>query len=345
MTEDALKNRIHKLEKELEGKENETNENLDRIEELEENVMRLDALIPEENNKKKTKKQQAFDSKLAIELDEKDKQIRDLKNRMGFLRKDKVQLQQEIKKLKIIYGESSVIRMEDIRNKSPLNTLVKELQDKLNNQRALINKLRSKLVDNDKINKKLNSKNEEIEDLKKKMDTLQKAENAASFEPTETPSEDINTALKENLQNKLNKAKIQIESLQEQLKKYETNKPTERGKSQKKIEENLLMQKEMANFLQKQLETKEGEIKTIKNEAVQIKRRYRQLENQLKLKDQKLNESQVQLDKYSVQKEIQPQKEDPHITIRLKEFKSIIDSLKKENIEQRIEISHLRKKV
>ena len=84
MSEDALKARIDKLKAELEKKDKEINklkeelekkdkENhnfLDRIEELEETVMRLEALIPEEDIKKKSKKQQARNSKFAIEIDD-----------------------------------------------------------------------------------------------------------------------------------------------------------------------------------------------------------------------------------------------------------------------------------
>ena len=99
----------------------------------------------------------------------------------------------------------------------------------------------------------------------------------------------------------------------------------------------------MAIFLQKQLETKDGEIETIKNEAVQIKKRYRQLENQLKTRDQKLNDLQKQIERHTTR--IPAQKpEDPHLTLRLRELKSIIDDLQKQNTEQRMELVQLRKK-
>ncbi|KKN57501.1 hypothetical protein LCGC14_0561630 [marine sediment metagenome] len=382
MTEDALKARINRLEKDLERKEIETNEFLDKIDEQEETIMRLEALIPEESEEKKSKKKQATDSKLAIKLDAKEKKIRDLKNSMGFLRKEKVRIQQELELLKSQSSESSVIRVEDLRKKSPLNALVQELQDKVNNQRALISKLRSNNAESDKFIEKLKVKDEEIkllnsdilkayqklEDLSsvsenKKGDSigqnligdLQNQLNKSKREIIELKqkfSKKTRNEIKENnssdidgFKKELHKAKLQIKSLQEQLKKYETRKTTEIGKPQKELEGNLKMQSEMAIFLQKQLETKEGEIKTIKNEAVQIKRRYRQLENRIKLKDQKINELQIQLDNSYVQKQALPQKEDPHVEIRLKEFKSILDNLKKENIEQRLEISQLRKKV
>jgi len=439
MTEDELRARISELEREAEKKERETDGFLDRIDELEETIMRLEALIPEEDNKKKSKRKQASDSKLAIELDDRDKQIRELKNRMGFLRKEKVQLQQQVEKLKPKTTESSVIRVEDIRKKSPLNALVKDLQDTVNKQRSLIKKLRSDIARNDKFNEKLKIKNEEIEYLKSeilsvnqklkdlsaasdnksrasittkliddlqnqlnkskrqiislkqklsksnkgnkneshtsevellskeineltdqlelknketkllknKVETLQKAEISANFETDDPPSDDMVKTLKEELQNKLNKSKLQIRTLQEQLKKHQASATKEDDKSLKELEGNLKMQREMAIFLQKQLETKEGEIETIKNEAVQIKKRYRQLENQSKQKDQKLNELQIQFDKKlasTIQIQSQQQKMDPNLALRIKELLNMNEDLKKDLTEQRIEISQLRKK-
>jgi hypothetical protein len=166
MSEDELKASIDELKRELD------HNLLDRIEELEETIMRLDALIPEEDTKKKSKKKQAFDSKLAIELDEKDKQIRELKNSMGFLRKEKVQLQQELGRMKARESESSVIRVEDLRSKPPLNLLVKELQDTVNKQRSTINRLRSQNVNSEDFSVQLTQKEEEIEFLKSEISDL-----------------------------------------------------------------------------------------------------------------------------------------------------------------------------
>ncbi|MFX0034603.1 MAG: hypothetical protein ACFE9I_03045 [Candidatus Hermodarchaeota archaeon] len=439
MTEDALKARIRVLEEELERKNREINDLLDRIEEYEETIMRLEALIPEEDHKKKSKKQQAFDSKMAIQLDEKDKKIRELKNSMGFLRKEKVQLQQELQRIKSNMSESSVIRVEDLRSPPPLNALVKELQDKINKQQSLINKLKSENANSGDIIEKLKDKDEKIEilkfeisglnqklkdlssssedksgesitkkliedlqkelhkskiqandlkqklikfekkdkkelkniepskikDLTKELDDLknqiekkdneikklkddviifQKTEITAEIEQGNPQSGQIMKELKEDLQNKLNKAKIQIKSLQEELKKYQGESKPPSNKTQKELEGNLKMQREMAMFLQKQLETKEAEIETIKNEAVQIKTRYRQLENQVRLKDRKIEEMQSQYDSFNIQPQIQPRKEDSNLKLRLGELKNMVDELKKENIEQRIEISQLRKK-
>ncbi|UCD01502.1 MAG: hypothetical protein JSV23_00300 [Promethearchaeota archaeon] len=359
MSEDALKAQIDKLKLELEKKDREINKlkeelekrykendtNLDRIEELEETIMRLEDLIPEEDGKKKNKKKQVIDSKLAIELDEKDKQIRELKNNMGFLRKEKVHLQQELDRIKSENKNSSVIRVEDLRRTPPLNVLVKELQDKINKQQSIIKRYTSQKVSNEDFSEKLKEKEEEIESYKLENLELNQKLKELSIASEDTSSDSITKALIEDLQNKLNRAKIQISSLQKQLKKYQVGKTPESGKAQKELEGEFKMQREMAISLQKQLETKEGEIETIKNEAVQIKRRYRQLENQLRLKDQKLNDIQRQLDSFNIQTQVQPKREDPHVALRIRELKKIVDELEKQNIEQRLEISQLRKKI
>ncbi len=414
--EDDLKARIGELEKELENKDYEIHGYLDKIEELEEKILKLEILFPKEGDKKKGKKQQAIDSKLSY-IEEKDREIRELKDRMGFLRKEKVQLQQELEKkdreIRELKKESSVIRVEDLREKAPLNILVKELQDKVNKQRSLINRLEQqnkeasifdeilkekddeidtykseilelnqKLKDlssssegkkGDSITKKLiedlqtqlNKAKRQIIELKqkiakykkkpkkkeKKEEKIEKKDQITkeTGHPEVTSTETMIT-LQEDLQNKLNKAKLQIKSLEEELKKNKTEKIPEQSNSQQELEGKLKMQREMAIFLQKQLEIKDGEFETIKNEAVQIKKRYRQLESQLKLKDQKINGLLNKLESYSaqIQPKVQPQatsREDPHLNLRLNELKNMIDDLKKRNYEQRIEISQLRKKI
>ncbi|MFX1379036.1 MAG: hypothetical protein ACFFA4_08060 [Promethearchaeota archaeon] len=438
MSVDVLKARISELEGEINKKSKEINNLLDRIEELEDNIMRLEALIPEEDTKKKSRKQQAVDSKLAIELDEKDRQIRELKNSMGFLRKEKVQLQQELDKIKAQQGESSVIRVEDLRKTSPLNMLVKELQDKVNNQRSIINKLRFQNVGNEDLSNQLIQKKEELEklrsenvalkqkveeynsvskdksndsipkeligdlqsqltkskrqitelkqiieksdkkskknekditkikgykkeineqknqlkqrdneikELKKEIISLQKADISANFEQDNMRPKKMMDTLKDDLQNKLNRAKIKIQSLQTELTKFQDAETAEPAGPRKELEGKLKMQREMAVFLQKQLNTKEEEVETIKNEAVQIKGKYRQLENQLRLKDDKLNDLQRQLDSINIQNQVHHPREDPDLDLRIRELKNRLENLQKLNNEQKIEISQLRKKI
>ncbi|MFW9988952.1 MAG: hypothetical protein ACFFC3_09875 [Candidatus Odinarchaeota archaeon] len=436
MSENALKTRISALEAEIIRKDNEIHNLLDRIEELEDTVMRLDALIPDEDNKKKSKKKQIEDSKLAIELDLKDRKIRELKNNMGFLRKEKVQIQQELERLKSRSNESSVIRVEDFRSKTPLNALVKDLQEKINKQQSLIQNLKNELAAHKDFNEKLNQKDREIKGLKteltdltrkikeisavennnngdsnskiisedlqeqlnkykRKVDelklaiekstkkskednkatsniedlqkeitdlneslknkdkeieelranvmALKKADIAFSFEKDDSSSTEIVSTLKNNSQEKLTRAKLQIKSLQEQIRKNQTIKSSSSNETQDQIELKLKMQREMALFLQKQLDTKEGEIEMIKNEAVQIKTKYRQLENQLKIKDQKIRELQQSLDGIDISPQIQSKKENGDIALRVRELKNKMLSLEKLSREQKLEIAHLRK--
>ncbi|MFX1390184.1 MAG: hypothetical protein ACFE9Z_09000 [Promethearchaeota archaeon] len=431
-----LKNQINELKSQFDQKNMENHNLLDRIEELEDTIMRLEALIPEEDGKKKSRKKQAFDSKLAIELDEKDRQIRDLKNNMGFLRKEKMQLQQELNNFKSKESDSSVIRVEDLRSKPPLNVLVKELQDKVNKQRSIIDRLMSTSND-DKIEKlnqkeeeikllkseilglnekikeisaksgdrnrdlitksliedlqnqltkskmnannlkekldkfqkkskkqekestKINSykskinelknslklKENEIKDLKNKVVSLQKAEIVANFEQNNGSSSEMMKRLKDDLQDKLNRSKQQIKMLQDQMASYQQENQKVFAGSQKDLEAELKMVRDMARLLQNQLDTKDVEIQTIKNEAVQIKGKYRQLENQLRQKDQKIDELSRQLDSNLIQTQIQPKKEDPNLELRVRELKNKVENLQKVNNEQKIEISQLRKKI
>ena len=142
MSEKALKSKISKLESQLNAKNKEIDEYLLIIEELEEKIMKLDALMLVEGVVETEKQaKQRTDSKLAMDLVEKDKQIRELKNKMGFLRKEKIQLQRELEQY--TKKHSMVIRIEE--KKEPLETLVKDLELKINKQQTLIRKLKEEL--------------------------------------------------------------------------------------------------------------------------------------------------------------------------------------------------------
>jgi len=129
MTEEDLRAKIGKLEVETDQKEHEIIQYLEKIEQLEDTIMRLELLIPDESNKKRKKSK---DSKSAILIEEKEKEIRDLKDKMGFLRKEKVQLQQKVEQFIKENPNSTVIRIEE--EEQPLEILIKELQDKINKQ-------------------------------------------------------------------------------------------------------------------------------------------------------------------------------------------------------------------
>ena len=431
MSDESLINKIRELESKLNERDHKINQLKKTIDQLEDDVetredtiMELEAIKElEEGATKKSKKIQAAESRFAYELEEKEKYIRDLKNSMGMLRKDYTQTQQEYERLKNSLEETSVIRVEDLRKKAPLNALVADLQDKVNKQKSIINSLEYQLKETTKISQKLKERDEVIEAYKSEIDELnQKIQNFSTTSKNEShdsitknliedlqkeltkskrvvidlkqklskydkkskkvekkedsaeikelkqeidalhneiaslkngeivtnidqsdsaPSGMIKT-LQDDLQNKLNKSKLEVKSLQEQIIQLKSGKSSEVGDSQNGIEGKLKMQREMAIFLQKQLESKDGEIETIKNEAVQIKKRYRQLENQLQIKDRKINDLQNQIGTYSVQTPAQVQ-EDPQLALRLRELKSFIEGLRKENVEQRLEIEQLRK--
>lgn len=160
---DALKKRINSLETDLNKKEHEIYKHLETIENLEDTIMKLESLIPEEDENKKSKKQKALYSKLDLELEERDKTIRNLKDRMGFLRKEKVQLQQELDKERIESSDSTVIRTESLRSKPPIEVLVKDLQEKVNKYKSLIKQLRRESIDVSEFDSKLKIKEEAIE--------------------------------------------------------------------------------------------------------------------------------------------------------------------------------------
>ncbi|MFX0029871.1 MAG: hypothetical protein ACFE8B_11715 [Candidatus Hermodarchaeota archaeon] len=205
----ALKRRISVLEAELDKKEQENYAHLETIEYLEDVIIKLESLIPEQEDEQKSKKQKVVDSKLKLEIEDKDRQIRDLKNRMGFLRKEKVQIQQELEKLKAEHSESNVIRPEDIRSKPPLEILVKELQDKVNRQKSIIETMKRESIDISEFDTKVKEKEEAIERkmaylLQNKIDELMKL--------TESKNEEI-----KNLQNGTKDLRSKLEVLEVQL--------------------------------------------------------------------------------------------------------------------------------
>lgn len=153
-------------------KDEEINIYLDKIEELEDIIMRLEDLIPVEDVKKKSRKRKIMDSKLAIELDEKEKKFRELKDKMGFLRKENSQLRQDLEKIKYANSSSSRIKIEDLRPEPLLNDLVKELQDIVNNQRLIISKLKTNEVDKEDTLEKLRDRDVEIKLLKSEISQL-----------------------------------------------------------------------------------------------------------------------------------------------------------------------------
>jgi len=434
--EEELFKIIDELKKEIEAKDKEIGSYIDKVENLEDEIMKLNELMSEKPSKKKSKK--VKESKLQIELDAKDREIRELKDKMGFLRKDKLEAQQKLESIKTLEKSSSVIRVEELREKAPLNMLVKELQNKINKQESIIRRLKSQKGDSVDLSEILQEKSEEIdslksellelkqklgktekkrvakvkenqleskkvinkelvkelqnnlnkfrrqnEELKKKLDNYKDkdkfdnkvkeyeskiAELTAKLESKDSPKliEDSTvmnglseqSTLKqvvEELKDKLNKSKSQISMLQEQLKTLGNQKTSSELVPQSDIDNKLKIQREMASFLQQQLDeakkalkTKEEEVATIKNEAIRIKGSYEELENQVRLKDKKISELINEVDRLSIaaQNETQTQQvENPQLLLRIEELKTIIEDLTKQNIQQRLEIDQLRKSI
>jgi chromosome segregation ATPase len=422
--EENLRKQLTRCQSELEEKNTEIMGYLDEIEQLEEEVMRYEEVVGEKATKKKSKK--AVESMLQINIDAKDREIRDLKDRMGALRKKNTGLQVELEQLKMNM-DSSVIRVEDLRKKDkpPLNALLQDLQDKIKKKDSIIRKLKQESSDNEDNNvilsekeSLINSLNEKIEDLTGKLEdretiappvqsksqdnvtkgliedlqiTLKKKnrkieelnKKLSKYEKKKSKKQSTNEELIEELEKKnkellelksnsliveglsgnetmervveelktqLEKSKSQVLSLQEQLKITQAQ-PITNGPSNSNFDEKLKIQREMASFLQKQLDDakkaliiKEEEITTIKNEAIRIKRKYEDLDIQLKQRDSNISNLQNQLN--SFQGQTIPNKSQssyPEINLRIKELESMIDDLNKKNIEQRLEISQLRK--
>ncbi|MFX0048362.1 MAG: hypothetical protein ACFE8G_09360, partial [Candidatus Hermodarchaeota archaeon] len=242
-------------------------------------------------------------------------------------------------------------------------SLLEELQNSLNKVKRQNDELKDKLNKYEKKDKKKKEQKEDKElfELKDKISQL-----TGELEYKNKEIEKLNTSsihleslsgpeslkkVVEELTNKLNKSKTQIKTLKQQLNVLK-NIPTD-TLPQGDVEEKLKIQREMASFLQKQLDeskhalkTKEEEIATIKNEAIRIKKKYEELDNRFKLKEQNINDLKANLDSIKIQTQSQnslTQTISPEFTVRLKELESMVDDLNKQNIQQRLEISQLRK--
>jgi len=445
--EENLLRKIQDLQSELDKKEIQINTYLDKIDGHEVDLMKFEQMFDEKAPKSKIKK--AKEDKLNIEINAKDREIRELKDRMGFLRKEKIDLQKKYELECKKNEETSVISVEEIREKekAPLNVLLQELQDKINKQESMIRRLKSgeigiKSKDNgsDEYNEMLKEKDNKIEMLTDQITILDDkiaelnenlSKPAPNIELDKPPNSDISKALLEELQNNLTKVKRHNNELKKKLVKYEKKGKSKKGSEEnsqilelqniisqltselehknKIIEENtissihresesdadslhsvveelksklskaksqianfqlaqehslkslspseiegkLKIQREMASFLQKQLaeannalKTKEEEITTIKSEAIRIKRKYEDLENLGKSRDQKTNELNADLETLKMQIHTQnapSQSIPPGVKLRLNELQSLVDDLSKQNIQQRLEISQLRK--
>ncbi|MEJ2248487.1 MAG: hypothetical protein P8Y70_01155 [Candidatus Lokiarchaeota archaeon] len=223
-TSKKYEERIKQLEDNLRSKDDEINRYLDRIEQLENNVMNLESLLPS-NSDDPINKEQIIHSKLGMDLEEKEREIRSLKDKMGFLRKEKLELQKELEKReKANSKNSSVIRVEDIREKvTPLDGLVKELQSKINKQEIVIQDLRKGKSDQEiqQLKEELKEQYELINSLKEENSKLKKElENVGTFSKS-SDEKIVSNSLTEELQEKLNRTKRKVDTLEKIIANYE----------------------------------------------------------------------------------------------------------------------------
>lgn len=205
----SLKAQIDQLEIALEKKDLEIITYLDKIDYLEDNNMKLELLVSDEKSDKNGTKKQLINSILTIKFKEKEKELRNLKDSMGFLRKEKIRLQQELEKF-TKKTNSSVIIIEE-KKKPPFEDLVSELQGKINKQKILITKLMQKNEKRDKLNERLIKNDMEIEISKS-----EPSENV-SLIVEKSENNEILYNLTEELQKKLIKTKQQVVLLKKEL--------------------------------------------------------------------------------------------------------------------------------
>jgi chromosome segregation ATPase len=413
---DDLKENLNQLQIELNKKNNEIVIYSQKLATLEDEIITLRELLSDDSSKKKGKK--VKETKLTLDLEAKNSEIRQLKDKMGFLRKEKIAVQKQLEKYKEKNkSNSTVLRVEDLRKEQPLNMLVKDLQEKIKKQETLIKRLsrdgniqdfEETITHKDNIIESLNQKVGELteklkniekqvekessgriqkkilqdlqdklnrfkrinEELNAKLEKYQKKENKETESEKDKKIRELESKIKdlslrslgtnshqkstldqviEELQNKLNKSKVEVQILKEQI----TNNNPE--KSAPNNNDQLKIQREMAIFLQNQLDdakralkTKVEEIGTIKNEAIRIKRKYEELENQVKAKEQIYNNLRNDFESLKVKTQLQSNSnstQSPQIELRIQELKSQIDDLTKQNIQQRLEINQLRKSV
>ena len=268
--EDNLEKKISDLQLELIKQEEQLDTYLNKIENLEVEIMNYEEMFDENASKKKLKK--ALEEKLNLELDAKNREIRELKDRMGFLRMEKIELQKkldlEIKKT----SSASVISVEELREKEkvPLNLLLQDLQDKINKQESIIKRLKSKDIGSDEFNEKMREKDEKIEGLTDQIadlkENLEKKPTKIEVKSKKT-NEAISKNLLEDLQNNLNKVKRQNDELRKKLDKYEKKDKKKKGQKEDKDIQEL---KDQISQLTGELEYKNKEIENLNTSTIHL---------------------------------------------------------------------------
>ncbi|MFW9898827.1 MAG: hypothetical protein ACFFDO_06160 [Candidatus Thorarchaeota archaeon] len=367
MTEDALIDKLSELEHQLESKDREIIGYLQKIEQLEDTIMRLEVLIPDnvrKDSKKKGKKIKG-DSKLAIELEEKEKQIREIKNKMGFLRKEKIQLQHELEKHTKEKNESTVIRIEE--KKEPLEALVKELTLKINKQQNLINKLKeeSKKEELDELNSNIADLKKELErtksnarikteDLSKEIKILRKKLQSSTSGKKEKKSKYDKYQKKiDDLTIELNNKNLEIQDLTKSISTLEATKGRLPTREEVKSSEDTF--KALSEDLQRKLNTSKKQIQQLQEQLKEHKISKAPVENESQ--QEIINELRSELERLRSQEQVKEEiegasgqvqmvvEDDINLALRVRELKNLLEDLEKQSDQQRLEISQLRKKI
>ena len=249
-----LKSQIRKLHLDLDKKNQEINLYLEKIHDNEEELMKLHELISKTSSQENYQK--IIDSKLDFELKEKEREIRDLKNRMGFLRQEKTMAQSELEKFKIS-SKSSAMSIEKIREEEKytkdllnLETLTNELRRKLYMQEILIGKLKDEIGEK---KSQINNLNLIISELNQGLKIQNSILEGKFFK------ERIKKELNKELQKELNESKKRIDNLKNKLTK---SKEPEREKIKYDIEIRDLKNKII--LLKEDLDRKERVISRLK---------------------------------------------------------------------------------
>lgn len=107
MTEDGFRSKIKELELELQLKEEEVKEYLDKIDYLEDMIMEMEANLEEKNSETNI-------PLLKLHLKDLERINRELKDKMGFLRLENIKLKQELEKVKKgFFANNSIIQVVD----------------------------------------------------------------------------------------------------------------------------------------------------------------------------------------------------------------------------------------
>ncbi|TXT55481.1 MAG: hypothetical protein BAJALOKI1v1_2060004 [Promethearchaeota archaeon] len=211
---ESYENDLKELKEKLKEKDETINSYLDRIEMLEDNIMKLEALIDEAETKGSFDSEKVQETKLAIELTDREKKIRELKDKMGFLRKETLNYRKRIEELEKEQDKTTNQMMSDTQKEQiSMDTLVKELQSKINKQKQIINSLQQEggaYASSSKYEAQLKEKDQKIQDLENKIQQLSKKE----------APDMISRSLTEELQLKLNRTRQQVKVLQETIESY-----------------------------------------------------------------------------------------------------------------------------